>query len=656
MEITVNERNLTALLEESKSNIDLIEFLNQVIDEELEKENPDCDLIDDCVNAISELEYDKSSAPVLHLVLTCNSIKQIVNPQRSSWKKLNIALRAAIVAAMIATSTFTVNAAVKAVTGVDIVKEITSSIASVFRNDDDDNNNNNGELNTEVFVPVKETTTRPATKVPQVTTERSVKWEKAETTKSEAVTEATESNNKYRPVNTTVKVTEPTDPYEKPSDESVFTGIRAEFRHFKTAYIFGEELTYDGLTVYAQYSDNSERAVPLKDCAYSRNLDMNVTANYTLSVTYKACTVTVDITVRPDEATRNSQICSNSQWEYLLADKGAYITAYKGESKNVVADEIDGNSVYAITGKPFKNSDITSFASDSARVIYPGAFEDCLNLGRCNTPNVISIGENAFRNDGNLTDVTYSDLLTQMGNGAFEKTGVTYFKLPEGITAVPDRVCNGCMHLETVVLAGRVDTVGEMAFCNCFGLINVYGAENIKNVGYGAFSDNELMKFDAIPRLENVGASAFSYCASVEFGRIGESFKSLGEFAFDNCEGITEVIIPGCIETVPASCFNGVDFMSLTIENGVKRINQSAFRGFDVTELTIPSSVEYIGDYAIYSTTLRSITFESKNVEIAEMAFYKSRRTTLNVYENSTAQAFAEQNGLRYNLIKENEI
>lgn len=246
MEITVNERNLTALLEESKSNIDLIEFLNQVIDEELEKENPDCDLIDDCVNAISELEYDKSSAPVLHLVLTCNSIKQIVNPQRSSWKKLNIALRAAIVAAMIATSTFTVNAAVKAVTGVDIVKEITSSIASVFRNDDDDNNNNNGELNTEVFVPVKETTTPPATKVPQVTTKRSVKSEKAEATKSEAVTEATEINNKYRPFNTTVKVTEPTDPYEKPSDEPVFTGIRAEFRHFKTAYIFGEELTYDG--------------------------------------------------------------------------------------------------------------------------------------------------------------------------------------------------------------------------------------------------------------------------------------------------------------------------------------------------------------------------------------------------------------------------
>lgn len=63
----------------------------------------------------------------------------------------------AIIAAMIATGTFTVNAAVKSVTGIDFIGNVTSAISSLIHND------KKGELTTEVYVPVDETGTAAAT-------------------------------------------------------------------------------------------------------------------------------------------------------------------------------------------------------------------------------------------------------------------------------------------------------------------------------------------------------------------------------------------------------------------------------------------------------------------------------------------------------------
>lgn len=657
MEITVNEKTLNYALSDGKSNEDIIMFLNQVIDEELEKENPDCDLIDDCINTIDEMQKDDCVAPALRLVLTCKSIKEIVNPKRKSWKQLNFAFRAAIVAAIIVSGTFTVNAAVEAITGVNVIETIKNSVSSYMNNDE------KGALTTEILVPVNESFTANAT--PETTTEVEEiysRWHEStvteQTTKHIKETsgkeESTTQNNisEREPIGTTQIVTEPTDPYTKPSGITLI-GIKAVFDNFKTAYIFGEELTYDGLTIYAQYSDNSEKQIPLSQCSYSKNLDMNVTADYTLYVTYKACTVKVNITVRPDEATRMSKICQSGDWDYLLNDNGAYITGYNGSERNISVNEIDENNIYAVASKTFKDSDITSFSSETVRFIYPQAFENCKSLLNCNTPNAISIGSNAFRGDESLSTIRFSDALESLDSGAFESTALTELSIPEGITVIPERLCNNCQSLERVTLMGSVEDVGDMAFNACLNLKVFNGAGKIKNVGDFAFSENELMKLDVIPQLENVGDSAFAYCASIEFGDIGESFKALGVASFDNCEGITGITIPSCVEIVPQACFNGVDLTSIVIENGVKQIKASAFRSNDSASIVIPQSVEYIGEYAFYSTKLRNVRIESLTAEIAQNAFYVSRRLTLQVYENSTAQDFAVQYSVKYEFIEE---
>lgn len=146
MELVTNSKALLLVLNDKINNAQLIDYLNEVIDEELNKEEPDCNLIDDCVNALYELEDsdDISSAP--HLALTSESIRKMVSPQRISWRNLNRSLRIAIIAAIIATGTLTVNAAVGEITGKSIVQNVSSVLFENKSNAEDEGKNETSAL------------------------------------------------------------------------------------------------------------------------------------------------------------------------------------------------------------------------------------------------------------------------------------------------------------------------------------------------------------------------------------------------------------------------------------------------------------------------------------------------------------------------------
>ena len=70
MELVTSNEILSLILNDEINNAQIIDYLNEVIDEELCKDEPDCDLIDDCINAIYELENNEDMSPTLRLALT----------------------------------------------------------------------------------------------------------------------------------------------------------------------------------------------------------------------------------------------------------------------------------------------------------------------------------------------------------------------------------------------------------------------------------------------------------------------------------------------------------------------------------------------------------------------------------------------------------
>lgn len=95
MNITVTRSEMNKIYDESALKNELAEFLNAVIDEEIEKgDNMDTELIDECINALDELENDQ---PALRLVLT---EKQIIKYCKRHASHINQA-RAAVAACLI---------------------------------------------------------------------------------------------------------------------------------------------------------------------------------------------------------------------------------------------------------------------------------------------------------------------------------------------------------------------------------------------------------------------------------------------------------------------------------------------------------------------------------------------------------------------------
>lgn len=59
--IMINKTILNEILDENTLKAEIAELLNDVIDKELEKDEPDCDLIDECIDILDNLENDDYS-------------------------------------------------------------------------------------------------------------------------------------------------------------------------------------------------------------------------------------------------------------------------------------------------------------------------------------------------------------------------------------------------------------------------------------------------------------------------------------------------------------------------------------------------------------------------------------------------------------------
>ena len=653
MNVTVNNKTLSLLVNDLKSNEDIIEFLNSVIDEELEKEIPDCDLINDCIDAIASLEDDDSKAPVLHIALTPQTIKKIVNSHRSSWKNLNRALRVAIIAAIIATGTVSVNAAVNSVTGVNLIKELASAVVEVFTPSDSDDEknkqikiekpikseqksdksseNSNSQLAENVEKDETPASTSDDTSIenkssddsPQIVSNSSSKKTDVKTDDKPLITRPSVS---YAPSVDNGKDPEKNDDNKDDNNipSKTFKGVEAQYASMKRNLIIGETLDYTGMTVYAVYSDGSKEQVSLSDCTYPKAFDTSTVGDYTLQVQYKSAVFNFGVTVRPDEETRYSSICSNDDFDYLLADKGAYITKYKGTSDNLTLDYVDGNNVYALSPRLFESGSIKEITSSTITKLYDAVFKNCKSLEKVNMPNCNAIGSDAFNGCENLYDFTLADTLISIGNGSFAKSGIESVTLGSKITNIPEFAFSECPALIEVNMLGKVTKIGNNAFSECTSLLNVNGTAYISSVGDFGFYSCENMEFDSQPtRLHSVGHCGFAMCKTVDLGEL-YGLTSIGVQAFQYCSNIDSVCISGDVTTVPNAAFQGAHIKELIIEDGVEIIEPYAFMSTLVKEIELPSSVTEIGTYSFYTTALITVKGGENVQTVGSRAFYPS--------------------------------
>ena len=172
---------------------------------------------------------------------------------------------------------------------------------------------------------------------------------------------------------------------------------------------------------------------------------------------------------------------------------------------------------------------------------------------------------------------------------------------------------------------------------------------SVTSIGNEAFEDCSGLTSVIIPNsVTTIGNDAFNWCISLTSVIIPNSVTSIGNEAFSNCRGLTSVIIGNNVNSFGYRAFYRCSGLtSVTIPNSVTTIGNDAFEDCSgLTSVTIPNSVTTIGEYAFYRcNNLTSLTIPNSVTTIGNSAFrYCTSLTSLTIPGSVTSiGAFAFQ-------------
>jgi hypothetical protein len=177
----------------------------------------------------------------------------------------------------------------------------------------------------------------------------------------------------------------------------------------------------------------------------------------------------------------------------------------------------------------------------------------------------------------------------------------------------------------------KVTRIAKNGFTGKTQLTSISLPSSIKSIGDFAFqSCTGLTGSLTIPSgVKSIGGWAFNYCTGLNGSlTIPSSVTSIGYRAFDGCSGLTgSLTIPSGLTSIEASTFFNCKGLTgaLTIPSGVTSIGESAFYGCKGLNgpLTIPSGITSIGAHAFSGCKglTGSLTIPSNLTSIEEYTF-----------------------------------
>ncbi len=206
-------------------------------------------------------------------------------------------------------------------------------------------------------------------------------------------------------------------------------------------------------------------------------------------------------------------------------------------------------------------------------------------------------------------------------------------------------VCGDVLVAQEIVPATRQHTYGDNGICTVCamkkpteGLIYtlMYTQDSYMVTGIGTASNTtEIVIADTYNGLlvTSIGDYAFDNCSGLTSITIPNSVTWIVDYAFFGCSSLTSITIPDSVTDIGRYAFSGCSGLtSITIPDSVTNIGKYAFSGCSgLTSITIPNSITNIGEYSAFygCSSLKSITIPKGVTSIGYRAFYGCNNLTI---------------------------
>jgi hypothetical protein len=215
--------------------------------------------------------------------------------------------------------------------------------------------------------------------------------------------------------------------------------------------------------------------------------------------------------------------------------------------------------------------------------------------------SVTSIGDEAFLDCAQLTNLTIPNSVTNIGECAFQAcSGLTSIIIPQNVANLGTNAFNSCINLRNVIICGNVVNIGADEFYGCDSLLDLYFEGNAPILATTLFGDdnyagNAMVYFSPgttgwSSPFGGVPAALGAPSAPTQFGFLtnGNGIAIIGWYDAGNAT------IPASINDLP-----------------VTAIAANSFRRSSVVTVTIPGTITNIGSEAFTDcSNLTGVYFE----------------------------------------------
>lgn len=237
------------------------------------------------------------------------------------------------------------------------------------------------------------------------------------------------------------------------------------------------------------------------------------------------------------------------------------------------------------------------------------------------------VGKRAFAACSALTEAVNLDKVAKIDEYAFVNTAIKNVSIGANVNVGEGAFLNASV--ETVTLGANVN-LGLGVFQSCLQLTTVnMPEEGNVHVGQGCFAnDTKLRTIDLSKTDDTIEDQAFYGCTALMKANLA-NVKKVGEYAFADCAGLSEVYVP-MVEIIGNGAFGRYGqyasapcFVTIELPDTLKEIGATAFLyNTKLASIVIPSSVTKIGDYVFaYCTALASAELPANLTEIPDYMF-----------------------------------